>query len=586
VSPLFTLAALAAPVEDSVAGSWLTPNNPSVGTLGDWSYGYFTGGSFAALPTVVTNGFTKLDYWDLSGAKPRITNNVGTADRTSGGVFYPVNDYVVLNSKLNKPVAVRFTAGTNGSYSFDATFRAARTVNSASTTVSVQKDGVVVGGCSGSVTGLWSSASGNLVACQDLELTLLAGESVDFVVDAGTADVYDDVALNVLVTEMPGDSDGDGLTDEEEGILGTDPDLPDTDSDGLNDGPEVDTYLTDPLESDTDGGGVSDGLEVSARTDPLDPTDDVYGDSLQESFTVAANPSAGALGDWSYGYLSAGNLVLVPNPVTNTWSKLAYWEVSGGKPRFTKNIGTADKISGGVRYPLADYIVIQSKVGTPATVRFTADSLGDYTFDTTFRAARTVNSATTTVSIQQNGSVVSGCSGSVTGLWTSASGNEVVCPGVMLTMSPGDTVDFVVDAGAKDNYDNVALKVIVFGSLDLSTDSDGDGLTLGEEQALGTDPNDSDSDDDVLEDGDEVAIYLTDPTLYDTDGDDLDDGDEVNWYSSDPLSTDSDADGLQDGEEILVYLTDPTDYDSDLGGEDDGSEVAGGRDPNDPGDDL
>jgi hypothetical protein len=45
------------------------------------------------------------------------------------------------------------------------------------------------------------------------------------------------------------DSDGDGLSDEEEAELGTDPDDPDTDGDGVSDGDEVDAG-TDPLDAD------------------------------------------------------------------------------------------------------------------------------------------------------------------------------------------------------------------------------------------------------------------------------------------------------------------------------------------------
>lgn len=51
--------------------------------------------------------------------------------------------------------------------------------------------------------------------------------------------------------------------------------------------------------------------------------------------------------------------------------------------------------------------------------------------------------------------------------------------------------------------------------VDLSSDDDGDGLTLGEEQDLGTDPDLADTDGDGYTDGDEVE-YGTDPT----DGDD------------------------------------------------------------------
>lgn len=73
------------------------------------------------------------------------------------------------------------------------------------------------------------------------------------------------------------DTDGDGLSDGEEVLRQkTDPLNPDTDFDGLKDGAEVLTYKTQPLEIDTDQGGVSDGHEViEDGTNPLDPADDL-----------------------------------------------------------------------------------------------------------------------------------------------------------------------------------------------------------------------------------------------------------------------------------------------------------------------
>ena len=74
---------------------------------------------------------------------------------------------------------------------------------------------------------------------------------------------------------LPKDSDGDGLTDEEEARLGTDPFKADTDGDGLTDGEEVKIYKTDPLNPDTDFDGLSDGDEVKKyKTDPLNPDTD------------------------------------------------------------------------------------------------------------------------------------------------------------------------------------------------------------------------------------------------------------------------------------------------------------------------
>lgn len=70
----------------------------------------------------------------------------------------------------------------------------------------------------------------------------------------------------------PKDSDEDGLTDDEEAELGTDPSNPDSDGDGLMDGEEVDgDNPTDPLNPDTDADGATDGDEVEQGTDPNDP---------------------------------------------------------------------------------------------------------------------------------------------------------------------------------------------------------------------------------------------------------------------------------------------------------------------------
>ncbi|HRJ10677.1 MAG TPA: hypothetical protein PLP58_19000, partial [Prosthecobacter sp.] len=54
------------------------------------------------------------------------------------------------------------------------------------------------------------------------------------------------------------DSDGDGLTDEQEAILGTDPYNPDSDYDGLTDADEIHLTGTNPLSPDSNGDGVSD----------------------------------------------------------------------------------------------------------------------------------------------------------------------------------------------------------------------------------------------------------------------------------------------------------------------------------------
>jgi hypothetical protein len=99
------------------------------------------------------------------------------------------------------------------------------------------------------------------------------------------------------------DTDGDGLTDQEESVLGTNPRLTDTDGDGISDFDEVqgthvlpfdgDPRVTDPLDADTDHDRLSDGEELLDGWDvtldgvatPVysDPTtDDLDGEGLQD----------------------------------------------------------------------------------------------------------------------------------------------------------------------------------------------------------------------------------------------------------------------------------------------------------------
>jgi outer membrane protein OmpA-like peptidoglycan-associated protein len=117
-------------------------------------------------------------------------------------------------------------------------------------------------------------------------------------------------------------------------------------------------------------------------------------------------------------------------------------------------------------------------------------------------------------------------------------------------------------------------EVLKYKTNPLKADSDGDGLSDGDEVLkYKTDPNKADTDGDGLSDGDEVMKYKTDPLVADTDKDGLNDSDEVLKYKTDPINADTDKDGLKDGEEILKYKTDPLKADTDGDGLSDGQEV-------------
>ena len=111
--------------------------------------------------------------------------------------------------------------------------------------------------------------------------------------------------------------------------------------------------------------------------------------------------------------------------------------------------------------------------------------------------------------------------------------------------------------GKYDGYYSAGIGLI-FVNGSGSSDKDGDGLTKREEKELGTDPDNADTDGDVLKDGEEVRTYFTNPLITDTDGDGLTDGEEVKTYSTDPVKADTDADGLSDNLEIKTHNTEPT----------------------------
>ena len=76
------------------------------------------------------------------------------------------------------------------------------------------------------------------------------------------------IVLMSAMASAYSDTDGDGLSDDEEMYFGTDPFSDDTDGDELTDYEEVFNHDTNPNDSDTDGDGKDDGVEVDIGTDP------------------------------------------------------------------------------------------------------------------------------------------------------------------------------------------------------------------------------------------------------------------------------------------------------------------------------
>ncbi len=124
-------------------------------------------------------------------------------------------------------------------------------------------------------------------AASDVDDDVFVPPDTDYDPDAANqVDVDDDDRCT------PGiDSDDDGLTNECECRLGTDPSNSDTDGDGVPDGEEdanqncrFDPGESDPRTADTDGDGLDDGQERVNGTDFLDP--DTDGDGVPDGAEV------------------------------------------------------------------------------------------------------------------------------------------------------------------------------------------------------------------------------------------------------------------------------------------------------------
>ncbi|MCU0342272.1 MAG: OmpA family protein [Ignavibacterium sp.] len=131
----------------------------------------------------------------------------------------------------------------------------------------------------------------------------------------GGQDEYWDSYLNASLgltfvgENCKADRDMDGLGKCDEVKIGTNPEVADTDGDGLLDGEEYLTYKTNPLQADTDVDGLTDYSEVkSAGTNPL--MVDTDADSLNDGQEVNTYKSDALVADTDKDGLKDGSEVL------------------------------------------------------------------------------------------------------------------------------------------------------------------------------------------------------------------------------------------------------------------------------------
>lgn len=289
--------------------------------------------------------------------------------------------------------------------------------------------------------------------------------------------------------EIDTDNDNDSVSDVDEKKYGSDPFKTDTDGDGLSDYTEIITYQTNPLKPDSDGDGIIDKLELDQGTNPLKT--DTDNDGIPDNKDLLPTSTRNLDTDHD-GIPDADELKL------------------GTDPKNPDTDGDG---------------VIDSKDAFPLNDTYNKDADGDGIPD------KVDKNITTPVASPV--------------VWTVSPDYKVQ------SFSPNDITK---DPGVVSEERN---------ALTSKTDTDGDTASdIIEILQTGSNPAVADSDDDGISDGEELFTKKTDPLKMDTDEDGV--SDTVDQYPRDTQNGngDSDRDGVIDKieDKYLLNKNNPRTY--------------------------
>ncbi|WP_437577565.1 hypothetical protein [Sorangium sp. So ce887] len=400
------------------------------------------------------------------------------------------------------------------------------------------------------------------------------------------------------------DGDEDGLSDDLEETLRTDPNDADTDDDGVPDGqepnPSDDTdgdRLINARDVDSDDDGLYDGTEMGLRCDG--PGTDADAGHCAEDADGGATTTSAVRRDSDQGGATDGS------EDANLNGAIEADETDPTASHGDDDGQNVDSDGDGVGDDLETFLgsdpgdrdtdddgLLDGEEPNPSDDTdgdgqpdiLDADSDGDGLFDGT-EAGKGCEDADT-----------AGDAGTCT---PDADGGASTTSVVDPDTDRGGQSDGDEDLNHNGTIDEDSNETDPNDPGDDRGDRDDDGLSNSEETTLGTDPDDADSDDDGVIDGEEIEpgadtdedgkINALDP---DSDGDGLFDGTELGKDCSHE-DTDADAETCVPDGDGGDTTTDPTKADTDGGGAADGDEDedhdgaidAGERDPNNPADD-
>lgn len=375
------------------------------------------------------------------------------------------------------------------------------------------------------------------------------------------------------------DTDGDGINDRKETVLGTDINNADTDGDGLSDGLEmgatIGTRLSNALLADTDGDGIPDGYEYQLGSDlkTVDAAEDVDGDGINNWQQFISDTTSEA-NDNNINIVNADRVLDVSGiseylrtgvfPEQGQSMTLMYWAKFNNKTKDYQLSGTDDglghrlyvglkrnELKGGAGVDDDYWRDAGITVGEWAHIALSYN-VSSRRFDMYVNGR--LNNDETRVDFSEGKSTYAiligamSCTNGITDeqdaqfdevqIWHRALTMEEIRAYMTVPPTAGETdlvayYDFSRSRGewvenvATGRFDAKLSDNSILKLADDIPDSDGDGLNDRKELVLGTDINNADSDGDGLSDGFEMGVST---------------GNRL----GDALSTDTDHDGIPD----------------------------------------